>query len=125
MEGHANDIKAAIDELQNRRRSIGKQFGRPKSPLPGNTKTEWERPTWYSPVRGDQSKSRIPVYLFGDAKDVDDCVSPGEPEDDRSKGDAPVAAKIDEYGFYNDSENWINIYTSESYQKHPLKESEI
>ncbi|KAI9263244.1 hypothetical protein BDA99DRAFT_509675 [Phascolomyces articulosus] len=99
MGGHANNIRVAIDELENRRRSRGKQFGRPKSPLLGNSKTEWERPTWYSPVRGDQSKSRIPLYLFGNIKDVDDFASPGKPENDRSKGEAPVAAETDEYGF--------------------------
>ena len=106
MEGHANGIKNAIDELDNRRRLISKQFGRPKSPLPGNTKTERGRLTNGAPLYGgDQTKSRIPLYLFGNTKDEDDCASDRKPEDDRSKGEPSVAAETDKYGFYNDGEN--------------------
>ena len=65
MENHAQDVNAAISELDDRRLSMGKKYDRPKATLPGHTFSGPMRTTWYFPVRDDPSKSRVPPGLFG------------------------------------------------------------
>ena len=36
----------------------------------------------------------------------------------------PETDEVDQYGFYNEGENWISIDTGELYLNHPLQESE-
>ncbi|CAO3591920.1 unnamed protein product [Absidia cylindrospora] len=65
LEDNALALQANIDFLEDRRRSIGKMFDRPKLLNEKHSRKQWTRPTWYSPTRNDQRLSKVSSDLFG------------------------------------------------------------
>ncbi|ORE02122.1 hypothetical protein BCV72DRAFT_265393 [Rhizopus microsporus var. microsporus] len=47
------------------RSSMGFTFNRAWPLIDGHERSEWMRPTWYSPPRQQQAKSQLPFNLFG------------------------------------------------------------
>ncbi|CEP12922.1 hypothetical protein [Parasitella parasitica] len=66
MEKSATFLKKKIDLTKNRRESICTTFDRQESfKSEDNDVQSGERPTWYTPTRGDYFHSKIPQELYG------------------------------------------------------------
>ncbi|KAL0075848.1 hypothetical protein J3Q64DRAFT_1841321 [Phycomyces blakesleeanus] len=64
LEKCAIDIKCAIEQLENRRSSIGFTFNRARPLIEGRARPEWMRPTWYSPPASNKpSRNCLSICL--------------------------------------------------------------
>jgi hypothetical protein len=43
---------------------MGFSYSGARPPIKGHQRSEWMRPTWYSPPRQQQAKSQLPLNLF-------------------------------------------------------------
>ncbi|CAO3628966.1 unnamed protein product [Cunninghamella blakesleeana] len=110
MENSSHIIKSSIQELENKRNSMGKKLNRPRQNLRGHELMNWIRPTWYSPPQNKPALSTIPFDLFKKlVSDNDDAVSLNM-DDNRNNDEASKLA--DEFGWYRKDGQWINHLTN-------------
>ncbi|KAG1416186.1 hypothetical protein G6F58_006097 [Rhizopus delemar] len=107
LEKCAIDIKSAIEQLENRRSSMGFTFNRARPLIEGHQRSEWMRPTWYSPPGQQQAKSQLPFNLFGREAYYT------EPEEDaRSAAESDKFEEdADEFGWIRRNDGWFNIHS--------------
>ncbi|KAG1148352.1 hypothetical protein G6F37_005760 [Rhizopus arrhizus] len=109
LEKCAIDIKSAIEQLENRRSSMGFTFNRARPLIEGHQRSEWMRPTWYSPPRQQQAKSQLPFNLFGReayyTEPEEDARSAAESDRFEEEEDA------DEFGWIRRNDGWFNIHS--------------
>ncbi|KAL9542447.1 hypothetical protein MBANPS3_008605 [Mucor bainieri] len=105
-------ITSAVEELENRRNSIGIAFSRNRSLLHGKRRDAWMRPTYYSPPRDVAADAKLPVNLFGLDKDDSDAPSEQDVEDDQVSDASDMNA--DQFGWVYQNGAWRNVFVKES-----------
>lgn len=87
---------------------MGFTFNRARPLIEGHQRSEWMRPTWYSPPRQQQAKSQLPFNLFGKEAYY------SEPEEDArstAESDRFEEEDADEFGWIRRNEGWFNIHS--------------
>ncbi|KAI9484137.1 MAG: hypothetical protein EXX96DRAFT_166402 [Benjaminiella poitrasii] len=112
LEKCAMNITSAVEELENRRSSMGIAFSRNRSLLQGKGRDAWMRPTYYSPPRDVAADAKLPVNLFGLDKDDSDAHSEEDVEDDQVLDASDTNA--DQFGWAYQDGAWRNVVVKES-----------
>ena len=107
------DITSAVEELENRRSSIGITFSRNRSLLQSKRRDDaWMRQAYYSPPHDVAADAKLPVNLFGLDKDDSDAHSEEDVEDNQASDASDTNA--DQFGWVYQDGAWRNVFVKES-----------
>lgn len=87
---------------------MGFTFNRARPLIEGHQRSEWMRPTWYSPPGQQQAKSQLPFNLFGREAY---CTEPEEDARSAAESDKFEEEDADEFGWIRRNDGWFNIHS--------------
>lgn len=128
LEKNAHILKSALQELEDRRISLGKQLNRGEPLIRQHSTSSSIRPTWYSPPRNNYSMARLPDGLFGIDSSSNltshNIFSKGSESDANENTPFNSQEEIedaDEYGWTQKKGKWFNTFTKKFSTDNPYE----
>lgn len=122
MEKHAQNIIGSLENLEERRLSMGERLGRPTPSTTSSYKSSWIRQTYYTPpCNAEFTLTEVPKCKYPLFPDIDD-IEPNDKVEQEEVERSESGGEIDDFGWMKlKNGDWYNVMLALVTTKNPYE----